>query len=236
MRKGIFILLFSLFSCITFAQVKHRIYLIPGQGADERLFSELKLEKCETYVLKFPVPEKDELLPRYAKRMAEQIDTTQPFSIVGVSLGGMIAVEMSKFLDPDKVVLISSAKGRDELPLRYRFMKHVPLYKLFPGTLLKTMANLARPIVEPESKVKAPVFKAMIDAKDPDFMQRSIHMIANWDNKERPANLVHIHGTKDKTLPVRYIGQPLKVKGGGHMVTLVRAEEISKLLNEIFAQ
>lgn len=214
--------------------MKHRVYLIPGQGADERLFSELKLENCETQILRFLVPEKDELLPAYAKRMAAQIDTTQPFSIVGVSLGGMIAVEMSKFMSPQKVVLISSAKGRDELPLRYRFMKHVPLYKLFPGTLLKKMANMARPVVEPESKEKTPVFKAMIDAKDPDFMQRSIHMIANWDNKDRPSNLVHIHGTKDKTLPVRYIDQPVKVDGGGHMVTLVRAEEISRLLNEIF--
>jgi pimeloyl-ACP methyl ester carboxylesterase len=236
MIKRAFILLFSLYSCITFAQVKHRIYLIPGQGADERLFSDLKLENCETHILKFLVPQKNELLPEYAKRMAEQIDTTQSFSLVGVSLGGMIAVEISKFTHPEKVVLISSAKGRDELPVRYRFIKYVPLYKMFPGKMLKRMANIARPIVEPESKAKTPVFKAMINDKDPDFMQRSLHMIANWDNKEKPSNLVHIHGTKDKTLPVRYIHEPVKVKGGGHMVTLVRAEEISRLLNEIFTQ
>lgn len=237
MKKRIGILLLSLYSSIALAQMKHRIYLIPGQGADERLFSELKLDNCELNVLKFLVPGKDELLPEYAKRMSEQIDTAQSFSIVGVSLGGMIAVEMSKFLPAEKIVIISSAKGREELPVRYRMMKYVPLYKMFPGVLLKRMANIARPIVEPESKAKTPVFKAMIDAKDPQFMQRSIHMIVNWDNKQAPANLVHIHGTKDKTLPIRYIdNKAIKVKGGGHMVTLVRSGEISKLLNEIFAQ
>ena len=215
---------------------KHRVYLIPGQGADERLFKDIQLKNCEAVALKFPVPEKNELLPDYAKRIAKQIDTTRSFSIVGVSMGGMIAIEMSKFLKPDKIVIISSAKGRDELPMRYRFMSHVPLYKIFPGTMLKGLANIARPIVEPESKKNTPVFKAMIDAKDPKFMERSIHMIVNWKNTEKPANLVHIHGTKDRTLPARNIKNAVKVKGGGHMVTLVRAEEISAMLNQIFTK
>jgi pimeloyl-ACP methyl ester carboxylesterase len=238
--RTLLLVLFSLYTCMTAARTdtaqKHIVYFIPGQGADERLFSELKLDACEMHILKFLVPEKNELLPAYAKRMSEQIDTTKPFSLAGVSMGGMVAIEISKFMNPEKVVIISSAKGRDELPMRYKLMSYVPLYKLFPGTLLKRMANIARPIVEPESKEKTPVFKAMIDAKDPLFMERSIHMIVNWENDEQPANLVHIHGTKDKTLPSRNIRNAIKVDGGGHMVTLIRAEEISCILNETFAK
>jgi pimeloyl-ACP methyl ester carboxylesterase len=214
---------------------RHRVYLIPGQGADARLFKDLKLNNCEASVLVFPVPEKNELLPDYARRMAKQIDTARPFSLVGVSMGGMIAVELSKFLCPEKVVIISSAKGRDELPLRYRFMSHVPLYKVFSGTLLKQLANIARPIVEPESKKNTPVFKAMIDAKDPRFMERSIHMIVNWQNTDKPSNIIHIHGTRDRTLPVRNIKDAVTINGGSHMVTLIRAEEISAILNGIFS-
>lgn len=243
MNKVLLLLTAIIFSCMSPAHAdttafprKHRVYLIPGQGADARLFKDLKLENCETTVLLFPVPEKNELLPDYAKRMAKQIDTTQKFSLVGVSMGGMVAIEMSKFIDPEKVVIISSAKGREELPARYRFMTHVPLYKMFPGKILKKLANVARPIVEPESKRNTPVFKAMIDAKDPKFMERSIHMIVNWKNNEAPSNVVHIHGTKDKTLPARNIKNAITVKGGGHMVTLIRAGEISTILNGIFSK
>lgn len=241
MKKCLFLLISWSFLCmsLTYADTvaaihKHRVYLIPGQGADERLFNDLRLENCEMIILDFLIPEKNELLPRYAKRMAGQIDTTKPFSLIGVSMGGMIAIEMSKFLDPEKVVIISSAKGRDELPARYRFMSHVPLYKIFPGKLLKHLANIARPLVEPESRKNTAVFKAMIDAKDPKFMERSIHMIVNWENSDVPSNLVHIHGTKDRTLPVRNIKDAVQVKDGGHMVTLARAREISAILNGVF--
>jgi surfactin synthase thioesterase subunit len=34
----------------------------------------------------------------YAKRLASDIDTTLPYSIIGVSLGGMLASEMKTFL------------------------------------------------------------------------------------------------------------------------------------------
>lgn len=237
--KNLFLLLmplvfFNMSSTFAGAADRHRVYMIPGQGADERLFKDIRLENCEMIILRFLVPVKNELLPEYARRMAGQIDTMKPFSIIGVSMGGMIAVEMSKFLHPQKVVIISSAKGRDELPLRYRFMSHVPIYRLFPGRFLKRMANIVRPIVEPESKQNTPVFKAMINDKDPEFMQRSIHMIVNWKNTDKPSNLIHIHGTKDRTLPLRNIKDAVEVKGGGHMVTLVRANEISTLLNEYF--
>jgi hypothetical protein len=215
--------------------MKHKIYLIPGQGADERLFSNLKLENCELIILEFPVPEKNELLPAYAKRIALQIDTRVPFSILGVSLDGMIAIEISKILSPKKTVIISSAKGRSELPFRYRMLKYIPLYKLLPGILLKRMANIVRPIFEPESKTKTPVFRAMINAKKPKFMQRSIHMIVNWDNQHIPENLIHIHGTNDRTLPLRNINEDIiHVQGGGHMLVLVRADEINKILRKIF--
>jgi surfactin synthase thioesterase subunit len=66
----------------------------------------------------------------YAKKLSHQIDTTQPFILIGVSLGGMLATEMTDFIQPEKTIIISSAKNKYELPHRYRFQNIVPIYYL----------------------------------------------------------------------------------------------------------
>ena len=227
----IFFTLFFLLMPSAFSQNKHKVYLLPGQGADGRLFQKLKLENCDTVIIKYPVPEKGERLPAYAKRISIQIDTTQNFSLIGVSMGGMIAVELSKFLHPQKIIIISSAKNRSELPFRYKFLNYVPLNKLFGGRLLKRMANLARPLVEKEARKDNDVFKSMIRDKHPKFMKRSINCITHWKNKEYPSNIIHIHGEKDKTIPIRNIKDPIRIKHGGHMIVFTHAEEVSEIIN-----
>jgi hypothetical protein len=49
------------------------LYLIPGQGADERLFANLNVEEVEIKVLTFLVQEKNESLAHYARRMAQTV-------------------------------------------------------------------------------------------------------------------------------------------------------------------
>ncbi len=237
MQKIFLSILFVLLGKLNFAQssalpdsIKRIIYFIPGQGADERLFSKIKLDSTEFRFIKYPRPNRKEKLPEYAKRLSAQIDTTKPFYLVGVSMGGMCAIEMSKYLHPVKTIIISSAKGNSEIPFRYKFQRVIPLYKLFPGGMLKAMAQVARPIFEPDSKKEKATFKAMIKAKDKKFMRRSIGMIVKWKNKEIPKNIVHIHGTKDHTLPARKVKNAVLVKKGSHMMTLTRADEISVLL------
>jgi hypothetical protein len=231
------ILLFFLFTATLslFSQsgpAPKKVYLIPGQGADGRLFGKLQLENCDTAILHFPVPLKHETLPEYARRLSGQIDTTQPFYIIGVSLGGMCAVEMAKFLHPVKVIIISSAKTGSELPFRYRFQRVIPLNKLFGGRFCRFMVPLLRPLVEPESRKEKKLFNAMIRAKDPKFMRRSINCIIHWKNTEVPPNVVHIHGESDHTLPIRRIRNCIRVKGGSHMMVYMHAQEISKLVNQ----
>ena len=98
---------------------KETLYLIPGQGADWRSYQFLDLADYDTVIIPHLIPHKNETLPEYAKRMSAAIDTTETFSLIGVSFGGMICVEISKFLNPHKVIIISSAKGKHELPFGY---------------------------------------------------------------------------------------------------------------------
>ncbi len=213
---------------------KKIVYFIPGQGADSRQFKNIELDSVyEIRYIKYFTPDKDMNLQDYAKELAKQIDTTQTFSIVGVSLGGMIATEMNKFLNPDKVILISSAKCRSELPFRYRFQKKLPIYKVMPKGMVKVGAKVLQPIVEPDRRYDKETFKAMLNDKDAAFMKRTVKMIMEWERTEYDLKIIHIHGDNDHTLPGRNIDYDYLIEDGSHMMVLIKGKVISTLLNNL---
>ena len=98
-----------------------KLYAISGLGADERVFQFLKLNH-KLIPLPWLTPEKNESIEKYAKRMAEMINTEDEFGILGLSFGGLVAVELSKLLNPKVTVLISSAETKDGLRSLYKLV------------------------------------------------------------------------------------------------------------------
>ena len=92
-----------------------KIYAFSGLGTDERIFRQLALDH-ELIPVKWINPLPKEKLSSYAQRLGEQIDQSEPFALLGVSFGGMLVSELVKTLNPEKVILISSASTRFELP------------------------------------------------------------------------------------------------------------------------
>ena len=235
MRYFILITLFSFIIISSIGQAsKTAVYLIPGQGSDYRLFSNINLDS--NYDIKYVhhcIPDVGMTMAEYAKKLLLQIDTSEPFILIGVSLGGMLSVEISEISNPLKVIIISSAKSRNELPRRYRFQKEIPIYDLVSGNLSKKGALFLQPIVEPDRDNQKDIFVSMLTNKDPVFLKRTIAMIIEWERTESPENIIHIHGDNDKTIPIRNVKFDYLVKDGSHMMVLTRGDEISKLLLEI---
>ncbi len=234
-KPNLLIIIFlSLLNLVECQEDSLDLYLIPGQGADYRLFDSLGLRgNFRVHFIYLETPEKGESMNMYARKLALQIDTSRNFVLIGTSLGGMLAAEMASFLEPEKIILISSAKCRKELPLRYRFQKWFPLYEIFPPGVIKFGARTLQPIVEKDSKSNKETFRAMLKAKDPKFLKRTIRMIVNWDKKTTETDLIHIHGTKDRTIPIRNVDADYEIESGSHMITLTRAQELSAILNKV---
>lgn len=216
------------------SEVKTKIYLIPGQGSDARIYSNIDFpEQYETVHIKYELPTEGQSLKSYAKQLAAQIPEDDNFVLVGVSLGGMLASEIAEIKQPEKVILISSAKNATELPARYNFQKSLPLYKFVGPRLSKSGAQFLQPIVEPDSKNERETFQAMMNDKDPVFLKRTIEMIIEWDKKTNRDGIVHIHGNKDKTIPIKHVSYDYLVENGSHMMALTRGAEISAILSEV---
>lgn len=208
------------------------IYLIPGQGSDERLFKNINIEKYQTVPIKYIVPEKGETMETYAMKLAEQIDTTKKYSIIGVSLGGMLGVEMSKKMQPEELILIASAKTKNEIPELYQFFRKFPLHRLFGGNFYKCWTILLQPLYEPMNKEDQKLWRNMMWQKDPKFMKRAVRCIVEWENEDYDESIVyHIHGTKDKTLPIKNVKTSTIIENGTHVMTLTNGKEISEYIN-----
>ncbi|MDX1783472.1 MAG: alpha/beta hydrolase, partial [Aequorivita vladivostokensis] len=99
---------------------KTHIYFVPGMAAGSEIFRNIKFpETYEVHILEWLIPEKNESLKAYAERMARRIQEKNPI-LIGVSFGGVVAQEMSDFLELKKLIIISSVKSRDELPRRMK--------------------------------------------------------------------------------------------------------------------
>jgi pimeloyl-ACP methyl ester carboxylesterase len=208
------------------------IYLFPGQGSDCRLFKYIEFP-YDTVHMELPVPLKKTTLGQYAREFIPLIDTARPFILMGVSLGGMICSELADTLEPVKIIVISSAKCRQELPGRYRFQRSIPLNKILPKGMIKWGAKILAPMVEPARKLDKDFFHAMIDAKDPVYLKRTVDMVVNWDKGDYDNRIIHIHGDNDHTLPHRNIKYDYLIENGTHMLVYIRGEEINKLINKI---
>src|SRR4051812_22878676 len=116
--------------------MKKNIYLFGGLGTDDRVFQRLDLSAYHITSIKWVPPAKNISLEAYASELMKQIKTENPV-LIGISFGGMMAVETGKLLKTEKIILISSVKTKYELPFYYRLMGKLRIHKLVPPDLIK---------------------------------------------------------------------------------------------------
>lgn len=210
------------------------VYLFPGQGSDERLFKHLELPPgYDTVHISYPVPDKHETMAMFASRFIEEINPSSPYILMGVSLGGMICTELTDTLAPLLTILISSAKTTHELPGRYTFQQRFPLNRIIPKGMIKGGAMVLQGIVEPDRKHDKETFKDMLKAKDPLYLKRTVDMIINWQRTAYQEKIVHIHGDKDHTIPIKNVEYDYRIEEGSHMMMITRAGEINQIIAHI---
>lgn len=209
------------------------VYFISGLGADERAFRYLRLGEVEKRFVRWLAPEKNESLRQYSSRLIEQIDTTQPVTLVGLSFGGIVALEMASIIKCDRVFLISSVKRPQELSGFLRLLRRARLYRLLPFGWVKPLAIRLAPFwFDAVSERHRALLKNIINETDNRFAQWAINTIMRWPGNSPNAPVIHIHGTHDRVFPARYLGDNIPIEGGGHFMIVTHAKQISKLLQK----
>lgn len=76
--------------------------------------------------------------------------------------------------------------------------------------------------------------KEILEDTDQDFLKWAIGRLLSDEVIVAPDNLIRIHGTNDKLLPLRENNGVITIDGGGHFMIIEQADEVSKELNKLF--
>ena len=213
------------------------LYCISGLGADERVFSKLNINGFNLRPVQWLQPQKGETLSSYAKRLCEQIDDTEP-NILGLSFGGIMAIEISKLKPVSKIILISSIKTSSELPAWMNLAGKTSAYKLLPSRQISSIKALKalRPIqnyfLGAKTEEEKKIANEYRDHVDPVYLKWAIAQVLTWKNNLIPTNLVHIHGSNDHIFPVKKIKDAHIVQGGGHFMVMDKPQQIATIIEQ----
>ena len=213
---------------------KTHLYLMPGLAAGPEIFENLTLSKehYELHYLTWKDPlALEESITNYAMRMCDEIKHDNPV-LIGVSFGGVIVQEMSKFIDVKKIIIISSVKSKEELPKRFKIASKSKIYKLFPTKLISNFEDYAKYFVGKSLEKKAKLYKKYLSVRNKKYLKWSIHNAINWNQEQPLHHVTHIHGEDDEIFPIKNIQNCITIKKGNHSMIILKAKEISRIIDE----
>jgi pimeloyl-ACP methyl ester carboxylesterase len=210
-----------------------KVYFVSGLAADGRVFKNIQLpEHCEPVFLEWIDPLKNESLKNYALRLSEGIDVNEPFAIIGLSMGGMITSEIARQHQPAFTILISSVSSSKQLPFYFKAAGALRIHKMIPVSLVKSAAKYKR-LFTTETDEDKEILRNIIHDSDSKFIYWAMDAILKWKSKETLSSYIHIHGSKDEVLPIRFTNPTHIISKGGHLMVMNRAGEINAILREV---
>ncbi len=209
---------------------KPHLFLISGLGADHRAFERLELSGYRVTHLHWLLPEQGDTMHSYARRLAAPLMEEEHPVVIGVSLGGMLASEMTTFVPQLRAILISSIKSPEERSLILKAGRLFPVHGLVPVPLMKRMSFLwtyaKRKYPEEDVQHMITMFREMDDR----FMRWGMLNAPRWKGRGVADRIAHIHGDKDRMFPIRRIRGCEVVPGGTHLMVYQRGEEVTRLI------
>ncbi len=208
------------------------LYVFSGIGADERVFYKIDFNSHNVHFIQWIAPQKNEQIEHYSLRLTSQITTHNPV-LIGLSFGGMMAVEVAKHISTEKIIIISSAKNKNEIPLYFRLAGKLGLPKIIPSKALIKINVFTNWFFSNRTAEDKKMLSAILHDTDPLFLKWAIHSIATWQNTTVHKNLYHLHGDADRILPHKFITADEIVKDGAHLMIVNRATEINTALRKL---
>lgn len=171
-------------------------------------------------------PKKNESIKDYAIRFSKRIDFDNGAVIlIGHSLGGIIAQEISAIKPVEKIILISSIKSRAELPIHFKIMKPLGMYKLFSKKLTAKTIKYWGKYHDYITPTEQSLVIDMVNKQSNNYLKWALKQLSIWDTLFSSADLgfrsvtysfeifedqIFISGIDGKILVVDTNGQLLK--------------------------
>lgn len=211
---------------------KPQLFFISGLGADHRAFDRIKLDGYEQTHLPWIIPEWKDTMHTYARKMAEPILKAENPVVIGLSLGGMLASEMTTFMPNLKAILVSSIKSQEERSNILKLGRLFPVQGLMPPNTMQRFTFMWELAQKKRLKGDAKHMIQMFKEQDDKFMRWAMVNAPKWRGKGDETRITHIHGTADRMFPSRRIKNFIPVHGGTHLMVYMKGDEVTKLIQQ----
>jgi pimeloyl-ACP methyl ester carboxylesterase len=220
-----------------------RICFFPGLGCDERVVEPHRPIHARIETQQWLAPRRNEALSHYARRMAEQIDTSTPFFLAGISFGGMVALEAASVLQSTGnvrgVILVAACRSYRGVPLGYRlatwFAARSPIW-------LVKLAKIAMPHMRRLFGIReasdVALFEEMLRDADAAYIRWCLGAVLGWKGEvSLDVPVFQIHGDRDYVLPLALAGPvDVVVEGAGHALNVSHSEQVNASIDEWLRQ
>lgn len=187
------------------------IHALPGMGADARMYPAPWESLPEFTVHDWPAHKGETTLAAVAARVCEEFCIRDGDTLIGSSLAGMVACEVSRLRSLRRLLLIGSATDPREINVLLRLLR--PLAGMTPVGSLRVSASAI-----PSELAQ------MFHQADADFLRAMCKALLAWSGVDPlSCPLVRIHGRHDLVIP-----PPVKVDlllDGGHLIAMTHARE-----------
>lgn len=187
------------------------IYALPGMGADQRMYPAPWIRLAGFKAVDWTGVEATRTLPELAAAVVAKYGIRDDDALIGSSLGGMVAGEITKLRRIPRLFLVGSAVHPEEVNPWLAALH--PLADLAPMDWLRVSAG----------KVPGEL-AAMFSDSDPVFVRAMLAAIFKWQGLGLTQTQVYrLHGRRDLVIP-----PPAKADlllDGGHLVAMTHAKE-----------
>jgi pimeloyl-ACP methyl ester carboxylesterase len=213
-----------------------RIFLLPGLGADERMFSRLHAYGVPLLAPRLLVPGAGEEMEAYARRTAAALGVTASDVVGGSSFGSMVAAAMAREIPVRGLALIGGALGAETLLTSTRGMG---LLRLLPLGLLRPLLRSDQALEricgadDPEFLALA---RTMLGEAPDQLLRRGAYLAGSYRPPAPPrCPIFAIHGGRDRVMAPPPVSGCRIVPGAGHGIAFSHAVEVGTFLREVWS-
>lgn len=205
------------------------LILLPGMGADERMFAPQRSAFSNLRVVKWLTPERLESVNHYAGRLAEVLGDPGDAVIGGASFGGIVALEIAAVLPVKKCLLIGSLRSPDGLRPSYRYLKCLSRLTAFAPICAQASLVMLGSLSGADLKG---IVRQLADAGSR-FLNWAIRALLSWTPSPGVSrvNIRQIHGARDWLLPARLSQSDLIVPQAGHLLSVTHSQVVNDFID-----
>lgn len=208
------------------------LVLLPGLGADHRLFEPQLSSFPGLIVPPWLSPCDGESLESFAQRMADRIPAARPLVIGGASFGGMVASHLAKILAPDALILLGTCLHPSEIaPAARAAASAAPFLPLTVIDQMRSGASVAIRALGPMTPTQRSRLLEMTAAVPAPFLRWAATAILRWKGAQTPAcPVLRIHGRFDRIIPPPPQGTHLQIPRAGHIPSFTHPAEVNRAI------